>query len=278
MAAADLMVLIFEVILSEMSGAYYPYSFLNLSHICKLRILFNCISIDCSVWLTVTFTFDRFITICNQTLRAKYCTEKTAALVITVTCILSIVQNIPVYIFLVPLYIIDNVAWYCWIPSDVYTTSIGAALSVFESIVTPVVPILLIILLNALTIKHIIHANRVRSGLRRDKKDESGADQEVENRRKSIVLLLAISGNFVLLWMVTFVCYMSVNILDVNLLGSDYNDPFTIAELSGYMLRALSACTNTFIYGVSQKKFRDELKNVIKCPFVFFSNSIKCLQ
>ncbi|XP_078272186.1 uncharacterized protein LOC144602936 [Rhinoraja longicauda] len=278
MAAADLMVLIFEVILSEMSGAYYPYSFLNLSHICKLRIFFNSISIDCSVWLTVAFTFDRFITICHQTLRAKYCTEKTAALVITVTCILSIVQNIPVYIFLVPLHIIDNVAWYCMLSPVVYTTSIGAALLLMETILTPVVPIILMILLNALTIKHIIHSNRVRSGLRRNNKAECGADQEVENRRKSIILLLAISGSFVLLWMVTFVCYMSVNFLDVNLLGSDYNDPFTIAEQSGYMLRALSACINTFIYGVSQKKFREEFKNVIKSPFVFFSNSIKYLK
>ncbi|XP_078272189.1 uncharacterized protein LOC144602940 [Rhinoraja longicauda] len=276
MAAADLMVLIFEVILSEMSGAYYPYSFLNLSHICKLRILFNCISIDCSVWLTVTFTFDRFISICNQTLRAKYCTEKTAALVIT--CILSIVQNIPVYIFLVPLYIIDNVAWYCWIPSDIYTTTIGAALSGIETILAPVVPIILIILLNALTIKPIIQSNRVRTGLRRNNKAECGADHEMEIRRKSIILLLAISGNFVLLWMVSFVCFMCVNFLDVNLLGSDHNDPFTIAELSGYMLRALSSCTNTFIYGVSQKNFREEFKNVIKSPFVLFSNSIKCLQ
>ncbi|XP_055487365.1 prolactin-releasing peptide receptor-like [Leucoraja erinacea] len=277
MAVADLMVLIFEVILSEMAGAYYPYSFLNLYHICKLRILFNCISIDCSVWLTVTFTFDRFVTICNQSLRVKYCTEKTAAVVITVTCILSIIQNIPVYIFLVPLYIIDNVAWYCWVPTDVYATPIGAALSVMETIVTPVIPMLLIILLNALTIKHIIHSNRVRSGLRRDNKAGSGADQEVENRRKSIILLLAISGNFVLLWMVTFVCFMSVNFLDVHLLGSDYNDPFTIAELSGYMLRAVSACTNTFIYGVSQNKFREEFKNVIKSPFVLLFKSIKCL-
>ncbi|XP_078272245.1 uncharacterized protein LOC144602996 [Rhinoraja longicauda] len=277
MAAADLMVLIFEVILSEIAAYSSSHSFLNLYQICRLRIFFNCVSIDCSVWLTVTFTFDRFVTICNQNFRAKYCTEKTAAWVIAVTCILSVIQNIPLYIFLVPLYIIDNVPWYCWVSSDVYTTPIWAVLSVSETILTPVLPMLLIILLNALTIKHIIHANRVRRGLRRDKKDESGADQEVENRRKSIILLLAISGNFVLLWMVTFVCFMSVNFLDVHLLGSDYNDPFTIAEVSGYMLRALGACTNTFIYGVSQNKFREEFKNVIKSTFGLFSNAIKCL-
>ncbi|XP_078272205.1 uncharacterized protein LOC144602956 [Rhinoraja longicauda] len=276
MAVADLMVLIFEVILSEMACVYFPYSFLNLSHICKLRVFLNCIFVDCSVWLTVTFTFDRFVTICNQNLRAKYCTEKTAGLVIAVTCILIITQNIPVYISLVPLYIRDNVAWYCWVSSDIYTTPLWAALSLIETILTPVVPILLIILLNALTINHIIHANRVRSRLRGNNKAESGADQEVENRRKSIILLLAISGSFVLLWMVTFVCFMSVNFLDVQLLGSDYNKPFTIAEQSGYMLRALSSCTNTFIYGVSQKKFREEFKNVILRPFFFFSNSMKC--
>ncbi|XP_078272222.1 putative G-protein coupled receptor 139 [Rhinoraja longicauda] len=262
MAVGDLMVLIFEVILYEIKDGYFPYSFLNLTPVCSVNLTLLFMSIDCSVWLTVTFTFDRFVAICCQKLRGKYCTEKTAALVIAVVCSLSVIENIPMYFVYVPREIIDNVAWSCGGTPDFYTSPLWVAFWWFETILTPFTPFLLIMLLNALTIRHIIHANRVRSGLRANKKDESGADQEVENRRKSIILLLAVSGSFILLWMVIFVCFISVRFTDVQLLATAYDDPFTIAELSGYMLRCLSACTNTFIYAVSQTKFREELKNL----------------
>lgn len=117
----------------------------------------------------------------------------------------------------------------------------------------------------------------MRSGLRGKTKDEGGTDQEVESRRKSIILLLAISGSFILLWMVNCVCLLSVHFLDVELGSADSNNPFTIAEQSGFLLRSLSTCTNTFIYGVSQKKFREEFIKVIKSPFILIYNSIKCL-
>ncbi|XP_078272182.1 neuromedin-U receptor 2-like [Rhinoraja longicauda] len=262
MAVSDLMVLIFEVILYEIKDGYFPYSFLNLTPVCSVNLTLLFMSIDCSVWLTVTFTFDRFVAICCQKLRGKYCTEKTAALVIAVVCSLSVIENIPMYFVYAPREIIDNVAWSCGVTPDFYTSPLLVAFWWFETILTPFTPFLLIMLLNALTIRHIIHANRVRSGLRANKKDESGADQEVENRRKSIILLLAVSGSFILLWMVIFVCFISVHFIDVQFLATAYDDPFTIAEQSGYMLRCLSACTNTFIYAVSQTKFREELKNL----------------
>ncbi|XP_078251347.1 FMRFamide receptor-like [Rhinoraja longicauda] len=262
MAVGDLMVLIFEVILYEIKDGYFPYSFLNLTPVCSVNLTLLFMSIDCSVWLTVTFTFDRFVAICCQKLRGKYCTEKTAALVIAVVCSLSVIENIPMYFVYAPQEIIDNVAWSCGLTPDFYTSPLWVAFWWFETILTPFTPFLLIMLLNALTIRHIIHANRVRSGLRANKKDESGVDQEVENRRKSIILLLAISGSFILLWMVIFVCFISVHFIDVQFLVTAYDDPFTIAELSGYMLRCMSACTNTFIYAVSQTKFREELKNL----------------
>lgn len=59
---------------------------------------------------------------------------------------------------------------------------------------TPFAPVLLIMLLNTLTFSYIVKANRVRSGLRGDTKDESSADQEVENKIMSITLKLAKSG------------------------------------------------------------------------------------
>ncbi|XP_067865427.1 probable G-protein coupled receptor 139 [Heterodontus francisci] len=272
MAAADLMVLIFEVILYEIKDAYFSYSFLNYTPICSLNLALLFLSIDSSVWLTVAFTFDRFVAICHQTLRTKYCTEKTATVVIAVVCFISSLENVPIYFVYEPREIIDNVPWSCYVKSSFYTLPIWVAFLWLDVILTPFAPLVLIMLLNALTIRHIIQANRVRSGLRGNNNFGKHTDPEMENRRKSIILLLAISGNLILLWMVMFICAMFVQFADTRLLQANYNDSFTIAEQSGYMLRCLSSCTNTFIYAVSQSKFRDELKNVIKSPLGLITN------
>ncbi|XP_067829829.1 probable G-protein coupled receptor 139 [Heptranchias perlo] len=275
MAAADLMVMIFEVILYEIKDAYFPNSFLNYTPICSLNIALVFVSIDCSVWLTVAFTFDRFVAICCQKLRTKYCTEKTAAVVIAVVCSLAVLESVPIYFVYEPREIIDNVPWSCNVKSSFYTLPIWVAFLTLETILTPFLPFVLILLLNALTIRHIVVANRVRRGLRQNNNGENQKDPETENRKKSIILLLAISGNFIMLWMVIFVFFICVHFIDIQFFKQDYNDSFTIMEQSGYMLESLSSCTNTFIYAVSQSKFREELKSVIKRPLAFVTNLIK---
>uniref|UniRef100_UPI00398EE199 probable G-protein coupled receptor 139 n=1 Tax=Pristiophorus japonicus TaxID=55135 RepID=UPI00398EE199 len=275
MAAADRMVLIFEVVLYEIKDSYFPYSFLNYTPICSLNLAMLFVSIDCSVWLTVAFTFDRCVAICYQTLRTKYCTEKTAAVVIAVVCSISILENIPIYFVYEPREIIDNVPWSCYVKSSFYTLPIWVAFLWLETILTPFAPFVLIMLLNALTIRHIVLANRVRTGLRGNIKVQKRSDPEMENRRKSIILLLAISGSFILLWMVIFIVFICVQFTSTQFLEVDYSDSFTIAELSGYMLRCLSSCTNMFIYAVSQSKFREQLKNVIKHPLALIANLLK---
>ncbi|XP_067829874.1 probable G-protein coupled receptor 139 [Heptranchias perlo] len=271
MAAADLLVLIFEVILYEIKDAYFPYSFLNYTPICSLNLALLFASVDCSVWLTVAFTFDRFVAVCCQRLQTKYCTEKTAAVVIVMVCSLSILESVPIYFVYEPREIIDNVPWSCYVKSGFYTLPMWVAFLWLETILTPFVPFMLIVLLNALTIRHIILANRLRRGLLGNKNSENHDDPEMENRKKSIILLLAISGSFILLWIVTFISYICVQFTDTQFLEANYNSSFTIMELSGYMLRSLSCCTNTFIYAVSQSKFRDELKNMIKRPLALIT-------
>ncbi|XP_078075266.1 sodium channel protein type 1 subunit alpha-like [Mustelus asterias] len=222
-------------------------------------------STDCSVWLTVAFTFDRFVVICHQTLQRKYCTEQTATVVILVVFAVSILENIPVYYALETREIIDNTPWSCRPKSEFYSSPIWKAFWWLENILTPFLPFALIILLNTLTIRHILLANRLRNGLRRNK-IENHIDTEMVNRRKSIILLLIVSGNFILLWLVNLVCYIWILFIDDQLLKVDYHNSFTIAEQSGYMLRYFSTCTNTFIYAASQNKFRAQLKNLIKLP------------
>ncbi|XP_067837956.1 probable G-protein coupled receptor 139 [Heptranchias perlo] len=278
MAVADLLVLIFEVVLYEIKDSYFPFSFLNYTPICSLNIALLFMSIDWSVWLTVAFTFDRFVAICHQTFSKKYCTEKTAAVVITVVCSLSLIENAPINFAFEPRAIINDVPWSCYVIPSFYTLTIWIAFTWFEIILTPFVPFLLILLFNAQTIRHIVQANRMRRGLRAKNNRENHNDPEVESRRKSIVLLLIISASFMILWAVIFIFFMLVYFTEAQISETSYNAPFTIMEQTGYMLRSLSSCTNTFIYAVSQSKFREQLKNLITSPVTLIINLFKSVK
>ncbi|XP_043539598.1 uncharacterized protein LOC122544414 [Chiloscyllium plagiosum] len=113
MAAADLMVIITEVILWRLPFYYYLQSFLNITPVCSVIGALSRAARDCSVWFTVTFSFDRFVTICCQKLRTKYCTEKAATVVLATTCTLFCLKNIPFAFEYEAVKIINNVPFYC---------------------------------------------------------------------------------------------------------------------------------------------------------------------
>ncbi|XP_067874782.1 probable G-protein coupled receptor 139 [Heterodontus francisci] len=265
MAAADFAVIITDVIMHRINNMYFPVSFLFLTPVCSLRHVMYIVSLDCSVWFTVAFTFDRFIAICCHKLKPKYCTQRTATVVISVVCVVSFLRSIPGFIVYKPLFVISNVSWYCVGKSDYWTSTFWRAYECIDSILTPVLPILFILLFNALTVKNIIAANRARKGLR--SKSENQNDTEMENWRKSIFLLFALSANFVLLWMTYLVHSLRWQLENFNYQNKYLNNPVYITQQFGFMLQVLSSSTNTCIYGLTQKKFREELKKGIKYLF-----------
>ncbi|XP_067895770.1 probable G-protein coupled receptor 139 [Heterodontus francisci] len=266
MAVADLLVVFTDVILFTVIPFHFPGTYLNTTPACSLLLVLLSAATDISVWFTVTFTFDRFVAICCQKLKTKYCTEKTVVVVITTVSVLFCLKNILWYFIYEPEYVIDNVPWGYTISPNFYTETAWVAFDSLSIILTPFLPFVLILLLNALTVRHILVASRVRRKLLDHSKSENHTDPEMENRRKSIILLFTISGSFILLWMtnVLYFLYWRINNID------DYagpHDPAYITEQSGYMLQLLSTCTNTCIYAVTQTKFREQLKNAIKYPF-----------
>uniref|UniRef100_UPI00398F651B probable G-protein coupled receptor 139 n=1 Tax=Pristiophorus japonicus TaxID=55135 RepID=UPI00398F651B len=265
MAVTDLLVIITAVILNRISGIYFPGSFLSITPVCSLSIALTYAARVSSVWLTVAFTFDRFVAICCQKLKTKYCTEKTAAIVIGIVCALGCLTNIPWYFIHEPIYIIDNVPWYCRLKDIRYTSPLWTVYDWVDRILTPCAPFLLILLLNALTVRYILAASRARRRLRAHSNGESQSDPEMESRRKSIILLFTISGSFILLWMTYVVQFLHVRITnDYNF--KSFSDPKFILQETGNMLQLLSSCTNTFIYAAIQSKFREELNNAAKYP------------
>ncbi|XP_067883063.1 probable G-protein coupled receptor 139 [Heterodontus francisci] len=272
MAVADLMVIIIHVVLHKINIMYFPISFLFITPVCTVNLVVYTAALDYSVWFTVAFTFDHFVTICCQKLQSKYHTEKTATVVITILFVVSCLVNIPSYYAVDPVFIIDNVPWYCVATADYLTSPLWRAYECINGIITPILPILLILLFNALTVRHIIMANRIRKGLRSNSQNQN--DPEVKNRRNSMILLFTLLANFILLWM-TFVALV-IDQPAENFYYTDkyYTNPIYIAQQVGYMFQLLSSCTNTCIYGLTQRKFREELKNGVK--YLFTMNGKLC--
>ncbi|XP_078269313.1 putative G-protein coupled receptor 139 [Rhinoraja longicauda] len=269
MAVTDLLVIITAVLLNRVPAIYLPGSFLSITPVCSLSITLIYAARDSSVWLTVSFTFDRFVAICCQKLKTKYCTERTAGVVIGTICVLGCLVNIPWYFLHEPIYIIDNIPWYCKLKKVRYTSPMWACFQWIDRMLTPCLPFFFVLLLNVLTVRHILAASRARKRLRVQSNGEKQNDPEMESRRKSIVLLFAISCSFILLWF-TYVVYFFYDRIKANDSIKAFNDPVFILLESANMLQLLSCCTNTFIYAVTQRKFREQLKMLVLSPLTFY--------
>ncbi|XP_067881926.1 probable G-protein coupled receptor 139 [Heterodontus francisci] len=260
MAAADLLAIITDVVLYRINDYYLPTSFLFITPVCAFQNVLRNAAKDISVWVTVAFIFDRFVTICCQNLRTKYFTENTASAVIGTICLLFSLKNIPWYFTLEPYVTINNVPWYCNAKLDYYTVPAWVAFSWIHRCLNPLLPIVLILLLNIMTVVHILAVSRVRKSLRVTKNKVNQNDPEMKKRRKSIILLFAISGNFIMLWMLYVIIFLLTQITN-NYYSTGLSDPMLIADQTSYMLLLLSCCTNTCIYAVTVTKFKEELKN-----------------
>ncbi|XP_038642649.1 probable G-protein coupled receptor 139 [Scyliorhinus canicula] len=263
MAASDLLVIIFDLILRQIPIIFREqFGFVRSLRLCNSHAVLLYAVTDCSVWFTVTFTFDRFIAICTPKLRAKYCTEKTAIIVIGTVTTVSCLKNISWYFLYTTRYWLTNSPWFCLVVTMVSRSLGWAVFEFLHYILTPFIPFLLILLFNALTVRSILVANRARRRLQCRSNAESPPDPEMTNRRKSMILLFVISGNFMVLWVVFMVCSI---LRRLDYLGVPVYLPTFVSEI-GFMLQLLSCCTNTFIYAVTQRKFRDEVKNGVKYP------------
>ncbi|XP_055521009.1 probable G-protein coupled receptor 139 [Leucoraja erinacea] len=260
MAASDLLVGITDPFLRKTIRIYFTYSLLSMT---TEVLVFTSTAI--SVWLTVAFTFDRFVAICCEKLKTRYCTERTAAVIIGAVSVLGCLENIPWYFTLVPVYVFDNVPWGCYVKPTFYTSSAWIAYGVTHRVLTPCIPFFLILLLNVLTVRRIVAASRVRRGLRDRSNRENDKDPEMENRRKSIVLLFSITGTFILLWATQAFFYIFTSIAKVRVDDNPTGNYYITRATSGF-LQLLSSCTNTCIYVVTQSKFRAELMNAVKFP------------
>ncbi|XP_042201808.1 probable G-protein coupled receptor 139 [Callorhinchus milii] len=265
MAAADLMVIVNGVVLNRVRANFPAGSFLDLTPVHGFRLVLLQASTDVSVWLTVSFTFDRFLAICCRTLAAQCGRARGAVVAIASVNAFFCLKNIPMYFTCEASYVVGDVRWGCALVADYYTSWAWAVYDWVHNVLTPFLPCLLILLLNAMTVRHIVVASRARGRLRGHGNGGKEKDPEMESRRRSIVLLFSISGSFVLLWMT----YMA-QVVYYRTVTSDYAASRLIFKEVGYMLLFLSCCTNTCIYTVTQRLFRQKLFKMATYPFSRF--------
>ncbi|XP_060701842.1 probable G-protein coupled receptor 139 isoform X1 [Hemiscyllium ocellatum] len=257
MATSDLLIIVTEVIFRRINYHYFPVNFLNITPVCTGIYVLLRTALDCSVWFTTAFTFDRFVFICCSRLKTKYCTKKTAAAVISTSVILFYLKNIPIHFRFKPAMIIKNIPWFCSNKWSYNTDPRWIGFRMFEKVLTPMIPFFLILLLNSLTVRFIFVASRARKALKCQRKGGDLRDTEMESRRNSVILLFTISGSFTLLWLV-YVLYIFGVFRAI--------DPFGIRVHVAYMLRNLNCCTNTFLYVATQSKFRKQVKSLLMYP------------
>ncbi|XP_062915612.1 galanin receptor 2b-like [Mobula hypostoma] len=265
MATVDLMVVITVIIFERINYIYLFANFLLVTPACTVWHLLVIATKECSIWLMVAFTFDRYIAICCQKLRNRYCTERTATVVIITVSSACCAKAIPFY------FAVDKRR--CVAASEYLTSPLWKAYEVFDSTTTPLLSMCLILLFNVLTIKRIKAANRLRRALRNSSEYQN--DPEVANRRKSMILLFALSANFVLFWLPHAVHSMNWQLENYTFTDRYFNKPTYILQQCAFMLAYLNTCTNTCIYGLTQRKFREELKNGVKYLFLVKGGTCK---
>ncbi|XP_059497275.1 probable G-protein coupled receptor 139 [Stegostoma tigrinum] len=245
MAAADLLAIFSSMIMSFIFDALYTY----MHH-----------TIPCTLREVMIYQF-----------KLKYSNVKTARLVIGTVYTLSLVTNIPYY-FSFESYEL-NMPVGCMQSAESYSVPGWLVFFWFHSISTPLLAFCLILVLNVLTIRHVLMSSKARRKLRGQGEAEKQEDPEMESRRKSMNLLFCLSANFLLLWLTELVVMMYFKI-NSNIV-TNWGDPVNVALNAGDMLKLLSSCTNTFIYAVTQSKIREELNKGARCPIKFFLKMFK---
>ncbi|XP_048476859.1 uncharacterized protein LOC125488080 [Rhincodon typus] len=269
MATTDLLVLINNVILYHIFSYHFPLSFLSYTSICRLIIYMTAFTPDLSVWCIVSFTFDRFVAICCQKFQTKYCTKRTAIMLLIAITVVIVLKEIPVLFAYEPEKIINKIQWGCRSDAAFFASSAGIGYVWFYSACVIWIPFTLIILCNSLTVQRIVLANRTRTGLR-SSKNRNQRDSEMENRRKSIILLFSISVSFLLLWLTNAVSLGVTKLTGTVYYRGKFTNPAFIAIELGNALKFFSCLLNPFIYAATQSKFRAELKNMVKFPWILF--------
>ncbi|XP_029361320.1 probable G-protein coupled receptor 139 [Echeneis naucrates] len=256
MSVADNLVLIFIVIL-ELSVKYHQQEpFWSYVPWCSLRDIFNYGAYNASTWLVVAFTVERFIAIHAWKLKTKLCTPRCAAWTIAAVFLFSHLFALPYYWSNASVH--ENNQTRCVYNTDVPWQFIHT-LVWFQTLQACIIPFLIILTLNGLTLRLISHSNRVHVTAGLTSRVNKVAPLLQSRIRKSVVLLVMVSMSFILLSATRAVTQLILRTTHMYSFDrNDYNLQINIAADTGTMLSLSNAAVNMYLYICTQSKFRRE--------------------
>uniref|UniRef100_H3BY01 G-protein coupled receptors family 1 profile domain-containing protein n=1 Tax=Tetraodon nigroviridis TaxID=99883 RepID=H3BY01_TETNG len=244
-SVADNLVLIFIVVI-ELSLKYHQWEpFWSYEPWCNLRDIFTYGAYNASTWLVVVFTAERFIAIHTRTLKTKVCTQRHAAWTVTSVFVFSHLCAIPYY----------------WSNASVRQNNQTVCIHTLvwlQTLQSYIVPFLIILTLNGLTLRLISLSNRVHT------------TSHVTSERKSIVLLVTISMSFVLLSVTRAITQILLRTTHMYKMDrNDYSVGLNVVADIGTMLCLSNAAANMYLYVCTQGKFRREFFACVRRVFIF---------
>uniref|UniRef100_A0A3B4UQK4 G-protein coupled receptors family 1 profile domain-containing protein n=1 Tax=Seriola dumerili TaxID=41447 RepID=A0A3B4UQK4_SERDU len=239
-SVADNLVLIFIVIL-ELSVKYHQQEpFWSYDPWCSLRDIFNYGAYNASTWLVVMFTVERFIAIHTWKMKTKICTPRCAAWTITAVFLFSHLCAIPYYWSNASVYVNNQTR--CIYKTEAPFQFIHT-LVWFQTLQAYIIPFLVILTLNGLTLRLI---SLIMPLLR-------------SRKRKSVVLLVTVSMSFMLLSVTRAITQIILRTTHMYTFDrNDYYHQINIAADTGTMLSLSNAAVNMYLYVCTQSKFRQE--------------------
>lgn len=257
---ADTAVLVFIVVL-ELSIKYLTVEpFWSREPWCSLRDIFTYGAYNTSTWLVVAFTVERFLSITTYSLRKQVGNPQGTLWTICIIFALGHLLALPYYWAYVSIYRQDLQHWVCIYKHNAtiqYTLTIVS----MQTIVSFILPFVIIGVLNGLTLRQISLVNRVHvictSG-------QKGTPLLRSRKRKSVLLLVTVSMTFVLLSITRSITQLILRTEGWVLDRNDYSLSINVAADIGTMLSLSNAAINMYLYACTQSKFRQEVLTCVK--------------
>lgn len=257
---ADTAVLVFIVVL-ELSIKYLTVEpFWSREPWCSVRDIFAYGASNTSTWLVVAFTAERFLSITTYSLRKQVSIPHGTLWTICIIFVLGHLLALPYYWAYISMYSQDLQRWVCiYKPNS--NLQYKLAIVSMQTIVSHILPFVIIGILNGLTLRQISLINRVNV--------ICTSGQKVtpllrSRKRKSVVLLVTISMTFVLLTITRSITQIILRTKGWALNRDDYSLSINVAADIGTMVSLSNAAINMYLYACTQTKFRQEAIACVK--------------
>ena len=253
--------------------------------LCKAVNYLGYVSSDCSVWIIIAVTFERFVTVCFPLKATRICKRSRAKIIISAIIVSICALNFPI-ILAVELQTSEqsraNLA--SCRAMEGYETLVNVVWPWVDAAVYSIVPFILLITLNSFIIRECASALKLRRSLQSQSPSPSSSrrgsrpssnnckrnpmSRNSKEKKRLMMTLLAVSFTFLItalpmnILQILTAFYGVKNHSDLESYSLHFAE-FTLARTVAILLMYVNHTVNVFYYCVNGSKFRRELTHLI---------------